>query len=173
MRRLAARRLSGTANVHILEQFPPPPEVRLDLILVNSVVQYMAEEELAGWLGQLGRLLTATGRLVMSDLIPPGHRSLWDILSLLSFSLRRGYCCRAVRNVLGERKRYQQTVRAHPLLQVGPERLGCLAGRPGWTWFSCRAILTHFSRRCTAVLGVARPTENGQAPCQTSSERTT
>jgi SAM-dependent methyltransferase len=152
MRRHAARRLVGIANVHLLEKVEPPPGVCFDLILVNSVVQYMTEEELAGWLGRWRLLLAPSGRVVLSDLLPPDHRSLADILSLLRFSLRRGYFFRALRNVLGERKRYQQTVRAHPLLHVGRDRLTQLAAAARLTVTFLPRNLTHFARRYTAVL---------------------
>lgn len=152
MRHHAARRLAGVANVYPLERVEPPPGGAFDLILVNSVVQYMTEEELAGWLGRWRPLLAPSGRVVLSDLIPPDHRSLSDVLSLLRFSLRRGYFCRALRNVLGERKRYQQTVRAHPLLHVGRDHLKQLAAAAGLTATFLPRNLTHFAKRYTAVL---------------------
>jgi cyclopropane fatty-acyl-phospholipid synthase-like methyltransferase len=153
MRRHAVRRLRGVANVRPLERLESPPGVCFDLILVNSVVQYMTEVELADWLGRWQSLLAPSGRVVLSDLIPPDHRSLSDVLSLLRFSLGRGYFCRALRNVLGERKRYQQTVRAHPLLHVGRDQLTQLAQAAGLTARFLPRNLTHFAKRYTAVLG--------------------
>jgi cyclopropane fatty-acyl-phospholipid synthase-like methyltransferase len=44
-----------------------------DLILVNSVAQYMASSEFWGWLPRWRRMLAADGMLVLSDLIAPAH----------------------------------------------------------------------------------------------------
>jgi len=68
MRRQAQLRLAGYANVRIL--LPPavaswPEELRLDLVLVNSVVQYMMRDEFHGWLGRWQAMLAPGGRLAL------------------------------------------------------------------------------------------------------------
>jgi SAM-dependent methyltransferase len=63
----------------------------LDLIIVNSVLQYLPVAEFEAllhfWHGKLKR----GGRLALADVIPPDASALADIKSLLSFSLKGGF----------------------------------------------------------------------------------
>jgi SAM-dependent methyltransferase len=167
MRRLAADRSSGHRNVRALDLNDPTAvaDVRFDLILVNSVVQYMRAEELTHWMARWRGLLAPGGRVVLSDLIPPGHRSWSDILSLLRFSIRKRYFVRALRNTLTERRRYRHAVEAAPLFHVGRDWLTEQAGAAGLAVRFLPRNLTHFSGRYTAVL---EPT-GLEPPCSASS----
>lgn len=73
------RTVGGSPNVEI-EIISRPPELphspALDLIVVNSCVQYLDDRELEGWLGWWIRSLSPRGRLVLSDLYPR-HNSRW------------------------------------------------------------------------------------------------
>lgn len=125
---------------------------RFDLIVVNSVVQYMSEEELRERLEEWSGLLESGGRIVLSDLMFPGHAAANDMRSLLWFSLRRGYLLRALRNTLAERARYRRTAAAAPLLHVRREWLESAARRAGLQAAWLPENLTHFRTRHTAVL---------------------
>jgi trans-aconitate methyltransferase len=124
----------------------------LDLILVNSVLQYMTPDELSGWLGRWRSMLAATGQIVLSDLLPPGHGFVKDLFSLLRFSVRRGYLFRAIRNVLATRKRYQQAEHARPLYHPAREELTRMAQSARLQTRFLERNLTHFRGRVTAVL---------------------
>jgi SAM-dependent methyltransferase len=155
MRAHALARLRDRGNVHLLDLSHPESAggVRLDLILVNSVVQYMQPAEFASWLVRWRDLLAADGRLVLSDLIPPDHGFLADLWSLLRFSVRRGYLFRALWNVLGEHRRYLTTRKSCPLYRVGREELLRHAQGAGLSVRFLPRNLTHFADRLAAILG--------------------
>jgi SAM-dependent methyltransferase len=123
-----------------------------DLILVNSVAQYMAPDELRTWLPRWRELLAPDGKLVLSDLIPPGHGSLFDIADLLRLGARLGFPLRAVGEILGDLRIYWRTRRAMPLVQIGPKDLERAAAAADLRTTVLPRNLTHFSRRWTGVL---------------------
>jgi SAM-dependent methyltransferase len=94
-----------------------------DLILVNSVAQYMAASEFWGWLPRWRSMLAEDGVLVLSDLIPPAHGGLSDIADLLRFGARRGWPLRAAVDAVGGIRNYWRTSRNVPLLRVGRDEL--------------------------------------------------
>ena len=98
MRTAAARNLASVDNAFPWDE--GDLDQPFDLVLVNSVVQYMTADELAGRLRQFAQMLRPGGRVILSDLSPPGHRPLADIWSLFHFSARRGYLLTAARNTL-------------------------------------------------------------------------
>ncbi len=149
MRRHAVDLLTRHANVHLLDPDAPPA---LDLILVNSVVQYMTPEELRGWLERWRGWLTPAGRVILADLIPPGHSPWRDLFSLVCFSLRRGYFLRAMRNVRATHARYRQAEQARPLYRPGHEEIRRLAEETGYAVEFLPRNLTHFRGRRTALL---------------------
>jgi cyclopropane fatty-acyl-phospholipid synthase-like methyltransferase len=128
-----------------------------DLILVNSVVQYMDPAEVPRWLARWRAMLSAEGRLIMSDLIAPEHRSLWDVADLLRLGVRRGFALRGAAEALGGVRSYRRTSRTVPLLHVGPDDLVSRAGSAGLGVEVLPQNLTHFAKRWTAVLRPQRP----------------
>jgi SAM-dependent methyltransferase len=68
----------------------------LDMVLINSVVQYLSEAEFDGLLRDVGQLLRPGGRLLLSDVIEPGTPMHRDILSLLALAVRHGFVMRAI-----------------------------------------------------------------------------
>ena len=66
-------------------------EASLDLIVANSVVQYLSAAELDRLLGVWRRLLAPGGALVVGDVIPPGVGPLHDAAALLRYAARRGF----------------------------------------------------------------------------------
>lgn len=157
MLRHASARLAARGNVRALDLSDPAGDAyapRFDLVLVNSVVQYLTPGEFAGWLRRWRGLLAPGGQVVVSDLSAPGA-SVWrDVLSLLSFSARRGYLRRAVGNVLAERGRYGRMAAARPLYRPGREEVARLADEAGLGARFLARNLTHFSARAAVVLTV-------------------
>jgi len=152
MRRHAVARLAQQDNVVLLDLNDSTTKPSLDLILVNSVVQYMTPEELAGWLPRWRQLLAPSGQVVLSDLIPPRHSFLTDLFSLLTFSVRRGYLVQAIRNILATRKRYKQAEHARPLYHPSCAELTRMAAAAGLATRFLDRNLTHFRGRVTADL---------------------
>jgi SAM-dependent methyltransferase len=153
----ARSRLAGHPNVHVLDlsgPSDPPGELRFNLILVNSVVQYLSEDEFLAWLARWRVQLAPSGKIVISDIIPPDHPPAEDILSLLTFSTRRGYLFRALRNVLGEHKRYQKMRQLSQLHEISPGQLRRHATLTGLNVRILPRNLTHFSGRFTAVCSI-------------------
>ena len=150
MRRFAAEHLKRFPNVFAWE--PGDTAVSFDLIWVNSVVQYMTTAEFADVLTRCGRLLNPGGKLVVSDLIPPGLPFHSDVLSLLRFSLRRGYMVRAFRRSLALRKQYTELSEKTPLYHPTRDEVRSLAAAAGLTAEYLPKNLTHFRGRETVVM---------------------
>ena len=62
-----------------------------DLIVVNSLLQYLSLDQLSSLLTLWRRLLKPDGRLVIADVIPPDVSPLTDATALLSFALKGGF----------------------------------------------------------------------------------
>lgn len=67
------------------------PDGTLDLIVANSVTQYLTRAELDRLLAQWRRLLGPTGALIIADVIPPQIGPLSDVLALLRYALAHGF----------------------------------------------------------------------------------
>ena len=63
------------------------PDASLDLVVANSLVQYLTRRELIDLLGLWRRKLKPTGILVVADVLPPYISPLRDAASLLWFGL--------------------------------------------------------------------------------------
>lgn len=149
----AQRRLGNQDHVKVMDwSAPPEGGKRFDLILVNSVVQYMNQAELASWLGRWRERLAPHGQIILSDLIPPGHRRLGDLGAFLALSVRHRCLLRALRSLWQEKNRYQRVCQAFPLLRMSPDELCLLAESRGLGVQILPSNLTHFPRRFTASL---------------------
>jgi cyclopropane fatty-acyl-phospholipid synthase-like methyltransferase len=161
MRRMAERITADVPNANFLDI---PAELAggrdaaggigrtFDLILVNSVAQYMAASEFWGWLPRWRSMLAADGRLVLSDLIAPDHGGLSDIGDLLRFGARRGWPLRAAVDAVGGIRNYWRTSRNVPLLRVGRDELIRRAAESDLNVEVLARNLTHLRKRWTAVL---------------------
>jgi SAM-dependent methyltransferase len=72
------------------------PERSLDLVLANSLLQYLSRAELRGLLRLWRGKLKGSGRLVLADVIPPHLSSVSDATALLRFAWQGGFATRAV-----------------------------------------------------------------------------
>ncbi len=68
----------------------------LDLVVANSLLQYLTLEELRGLLKLWRRKLKTDGRLVLADVVPPDVSPFTDAKALLSFAWKGGFVSRAV-----------------------------------------------------------------------------
>jgi ubiquinone/menaquinone biosynthesis C-methylase UbiE len=78
-------------RVRSLEELRSMPEGSIDLVVMNSVAQYMSPEELTAALAVIRRLLKPTGRLVLGDILRPEVGMFRDVLALLFFAARHGF----------------------------------------------------------------------------------
>jgi ubiquinone/menaquinone biosynthesis C-methylase UbiE len=76
------------------------PDGSVDLIIANSLVQYVAKTELGLLLATWRRLLDPKGVLVVSDIIPPHVGVLSDALALLRYAGRNGFLLAALAGLM-------------------------------------------------------------------------
>ena len=69
---------------------------RVDLVIINSVLQYLTPVELDDLLAGAKRLLRPDGRLVVADVIPPGDDLVGDVGNLLRVAATHGFFWAAV-----------------------------------------------------------------------------
>jgi SAM-dependent methyltransferase len=88
-----AERYRGSANIAVTgpADLSALADGSVDLIVVNSVLQYLSEAELDGLLATAHRLLRQGGRLVLADVIPPDSGAVDDTAALLGFAAREGF----------------------------------------------------------------------------------
>jgi SAM-dependent methyltransferase len=78
------------------EEVDALPDASLDLVVVNSLLQYLSLEELRGLLQTWRAKLKPDGRLVLADVIPPDVSPLTDARALLAFAWKGGFVGKAV-----------------------------------------------------------------------------
>src|SRR5437879_6583836 len=90
--RLIARFAPNTRiRVRSLEDVRKMHEKSIDLVVMNSVVQYMTPQELDSALAVVNRLLKPSGRLVLGDILRPEVGMGTDVLALLRFAAKHGF----------------------------------------------------------------------------------
>jgi ubiquinone/menaquinone biosynthesis C-methylase UbiE len=78
-------------KVRSLEDLRKMPENSVDLVVMNSVVQYMTADELDSALAVIRKLLRPSGRLVLGDILRPEVGMLTDVYALLRFAAKHGF----------------------------------------------------------------------------------
>jgi ubiquinone/menaquinone biosynthesis C-methylase UbiE len=78
-------------RVRSLEDLRKMEENSLDLVVMNSVAQYMTPAELDSTFATIRRLLKRGGRLVLGDVLRPEVGMPRDILALLRFARANGF----------------------------------------------------------------------------------
>lgn len=90
--RLIARFAPNTKiRVRSLDDVRKMPERSIDLVVMNSVTQYMTPAELDAAFAVVKRLLKPGGRLVVGDVLRPEVGMPRDVLALLQFAGRHGF----------------------------------------------------------------------------------
>ena len=90
--RLIARFAPNTKiRVRSLDDVRKMQDGSIDLVVMNSVAQYMTPEELDAALVNIRRLLTPSGKLVLGDILQPQVGMFRDVVALLGFALRHGF----------------------------------------------------------------------------------
>jgi ubiquinone/menaquinone biosynthesis C-methylase UbiE len=90
--RLIARFAPNTKiRVRSLDDLRKMEEKSVDLVVMNSVAQYMTPGELDSALAVIRRLLKPGGRLVLGDILRPEVGMIRDVTALLRFALAHGF----------------------------------------------------------------------------------
>jgi SAM-dependent methyltransferase len=83
--------LLGNVVVMSPEQLGDIPAGSLDLIVVNSVLQYLSRPDLDGLLATWKGLLKPGGQLLIADVIPHDVGPLTDVMALLKLGAQNGF----------------------------------------------------------------------------------
>ena len=90
--RLIARFASNSKiRVRSLDEVRQIAEGSVDLVVMNSVAQYMTPEELDASFADIRRLLKPSGRFVLGDVLRPEVGMGRDVTALLGFGARHGF----------------------------------------------------------------------------------
>jgi ubiquinone/menaquinone biosynthesis C-methylase UbiE len=99
--RLIARFAPNTKiRVRSLDDVRKMTERSVDLVVMNSVAQYMTPEELDSAFAVIRRLLKPSGRLVVGDILRPEVGMARDVTALLRFAASHGFLRDALRGLL-------------------------------------------------------------------------
>ncbi len=155
MRRATAERTVALPTVTPVDLGGPLPTDAVgafDLVLANSVVQYMTSAELADWMVRWRSLLASGGRIVLSDIPRPGASAGAELLGMLWFAARHRFLLRAVRDGVEEVRRYSRSRGSADLLRWTPDDFVRMAGGCGLVARVLPANLTHRSGRFSVIL---------------------
>ncbi len=75
------------------------PDAGLDLMICNSVLQYLSREECGALVAFAAEKLKLGGRLVVADIIPPHVDALTNSWALVEFAYRGGFLLAALRGL--------------------------------------------------------------------------
>jgi ubiquinone/menaquinone biosynthesis C-methylase UbiE len=90
--RLIARFAPNTRiRVRSLDDLRHMEEKSVDLVVINSVAQYMTSDELDAAFAVIRRLLKPGGRLVLGDILRPEVGMIRDVIALLRFAAAHGF----------------------------------------------------------------------------------
>jgi SAM-dependent methyltransferase len=92
------QRFADNPRIKVLapEEVAELPEASIDLVVANSLVQYLSPEELDRLLAIWRRLLAPEGVLIVADVIPPGVGVLTDTFALLRYAAKNRFLIAAV-----------------------------------------------------------------------------
>jgi SAM-dependent methyltransferase len=131
------------------------PEASLDLIVVNSLLQYLSLDELRGTLRLWRGKLKPDGRLVLADVVPPDVSPVTDARALLSFAWQGGFLGSAflglARTAFSEYRKIREEI---GLSQYTEEDMADILGEAGFTAERMARNLGHNPARMTFL---ARP----------------
>jgi SAM-dependent methyltransferase len=98
VRQALALRVKNIPNIEVLdpEGAEALAERSLDLVVANSLVQYLTRDQLVALLGLWRRKLKPSDALIVADVIPPDLSPLTDAAALLHFAWTGGFLLAAV-----------------------------------------------------------------------------
>ncbi len=98
VRQKLGSRFSNTQNIQIIApaDFQAIKDSSLDLIIINSVLQYLNRSEFDELLETCAAKLKPDGRLILADIIPPNISALQDAYALMQFAFKGGFLFAAI-----------------------------------------------------------------------------
>jgi len=165
--RLIARFAPNTKiRVRSLDELRNMQEASIDLVVMNSVAQYMSESELDAALAVIRRLLKSTGKFVLGDILRPEVGMFRDVLALLLFAARHGFLKDALVGLLATALSDYRQLRTRVGLQRYSEQdMMAKLGKAGFSAERARKNIGHNPWRITFVARPALATSSqGQRP---------
>ena len=154
--RLIARFAPNTkVRVRSLEDVRKMAEQSIDLVVMNSVTQYMTSEELDGAFATIRRLLKPGGRLVVGDVLRPEVGMPRDVIALLRFAAAHGFLRDALIGLVSTALSDYRQLRS----RVGLERYSeaDMVARLGTSGFSASRVAVNIGHNPWRMTFVARP----------------
>src|SRR5262249_53352830 len=131
-------------------------EKSIDLVVMNSVAQYMTPEELDSALAVIRRLLKPSGRLVLGDILRPEVGMSTDVMALLRFASKHGFLKDALIGLVSTAlSDYRQLRTRVGLTRYSEEEITARLSAAGFTVSRARQNIGHNPSRMTFVAGHA------------------
>jgi SAM-dependent methyltransferase len=101
-RRLGERFSGAGGNIRVLDTagWKQLPDHSIDVIVLNSVAQYISRDVLGSLLDEFRRVLKPDGEAILADIIPPHVSMAVDIFSLLKSGWQHGFFLAACRGLV-------------------------------------------------------------------------
>jgi ubiquinone/menaquinone biosynthesis C-methylase UbiE len=151
--RLIARFAPNTKiRVRSLDDVRNMDENSIDLVVMNSVAQYMTPEELDSAMSVIRRLLKPSGRLVVGDILRPEVGMARDVLALLKFASSHGFLTDALYGLASTAlSDYRQLRTRVGLQRYSESEMIAKLGRAGFTASRAKNNIGHNPWRMTFV----------------------
>lgn len=167
-------RYAGVANISVItpQQFEDLPTGAIDLIIANSVVQYLSASEFGHLLAVSRGRLSPDGRLVLADVIPRHVGPVRDAVELLKFARANGFLLSAaaglVRSYFSSYRKFRERF---GLLKFDELEFLRLLSRSGFV--ACRRYpnVGHNTRRMTFLASLRKAGASARASAHMGSPR--
>jgi ubiquinone/menaquinone biosynthesis C-methylase UbiE len=151
--RLIARFAPNTkVRVRSLDDLRKMDEKSVDLVIMNSVAQYMTPDELDSAFAVIRRLLKPAGRLVLGDILRPEVGMIRDVVALVKFAGKNGFLADALYGLASTAlSDYRQLRTRIGLQRYGEDEMIAKLARSGFTAKRTPANIGHNPWRMTFV----------------------
>jgi SAM-dependent methyltransferase len=139
-------------RVRSLDDLRKMDENSVDLVVMNSVAQYMTSEELDSAFDVIHHLLKPTGRFVLGDILRPEVGMIRDVLALLRFAVAHGFLRDALIGLVSTAlSDYRQLRSKVGLQRYGEDEMIAKLGAAGFTATRAPRNIGHNPWRMTFV----------------------
>jgi SAM-dependent methyltransferase len=157
LRAALAARFAGEPKIRTIapEELAELPPHSLDLIVLHSVAQYLAADEIDALLASFHRLLKANGILIVSDVVPPQVPAITDAAALLRFGAGNGFLLAALAGLV--RARFSDYWRLRRRLGLARYSQAAMTEKLAAAGFSAERAAANIGHNQTRMAFVAHP----------------
>lgn len=158
VRERLSSRYAGQVNISVMtpEAFEGMPAGSIDLIIVNSVVQYLARDDLERLLAAARGKLAPGGRFVLADIVPRRVGPIGDAIQLMKFGAANGFLIAAIAGLVRSYfSNYRRVRQGLGFLQLNEKEMLDLLAKAGFSARRHLPNLGHNARRMTFVATLA------------------